>query len=103
MVHTHRAIIESNRSHRAIVESNRSVRTLLNAIASQGGGDRSAISTIAKKSQSRSSSLGAAYANSWAERHAERDALVGMRVNIPASHGNKYGYATKGTVLVSSR
>lgn len=81
--------------------SDRSMHVLLNVHASRGGGDRRALSSVAKKS--RTSSLAAAYASHWAERNGGPDVLVGMRVNVPATHPNKYGYATKGTILTTTR
>ena len=71
--------------------------SLLNALASRGGGSRRDVAIIAKRS--RQSSLAAAYGSAFVEL---RDDIVGMRINVPAAHGNKYGYATQGVIISSS-
>ena len=100
----------------------------LNAHASRGGGDRAAIAKVSKKQQNRSSSLASAYARRYAEqcpdaisaleslsfdesdevsigmRVGQSDEVsIGMRVGVPASHPNKYGYATSAIVVSVSR
>ena len=87
----------------------------LNAHASRGGGDRAAIAKVSKK-QNRSSSLASAYARRYAEQcpdaisaleslsfHESDEVSIGMRVGVPASHPNKYGYATSAIVVSVSR
>ena len=90
----------------------------LNALASRGGGDRSAIAKVAKKQKG--ASLAAAYAHRYADTIADHElsallqqnsfedheelVTVGTRVGVPSSHPNKYGYATTAVVVnVSGR
>ena len=90
----------------------------LNALASRGGGDRAAIAKVARKQNG--ASLARAYACRYAdatadhelaalsqlsfEEHNEELVTVGARVGVPATHPNKYGYATSAVVVsVSER
>ena len=90
----------------------------LNALASRGGGDRVAIAKVARKQNG--ASLARAYALRYAdatadhelaalsqlsfEEHNEELVTVGARVGVPATHPNKYGYATSAVVVsVSER
>ena len=90
----------------------------LNALASRGGGDRSAIAKVAKKQKG--ASLATAYAHRYADVIADHElsallqqnsfddheelVTVGARVGVPSSHPNKYGYATTAVVVnVSGR
>ena len=90
----------------------------LNALASRGGGDRVAIAKVARKQNG--ASLARAYARRYAdatadhelaalsqlsfEEHGEELVTVGARVGVPATHPNKYGYATSAVVVsVSER
>ena len=90
----------------------------LNALASRGGGDRSAIAKVAKKQKG--ASLAAAYAHRYADTIADHElsallqqnsfedheelVTVGTRVGVPSSHPNKYGYASTAVVVnVSGR
>ena len=90
----------------------------LNALASRGGGDRVAIAKVARKQNG--ASLARAYALRYAdatadhelaalsqlsfEEHGEELVTVGARVGVPATHPNKYGYATSAVVVsVSER
>ena len=90
----------------------------LNALASRGGGDRAAIAKVARKQNG--ASLARAYALRYAdatadhelaalsqlsfEEHGEELVTVGARVGVPATHPNKYGYATSAVVVsVSER
>ena len=90
----------------------------LNALASRGGGDRVAIAKVARKQNG--ASLARAYAHRYAdatadhelaalsqlsfEEHGEELVTVGARVGVPATHPNKYGYATSAVVVsVSER
>uniref|UniRef100_A0A7S0HQA6 Uncharacterized protein n=1 Tax=Phaeocystis antarctica TaxID=33657 RepID=A0A7S0HQA6_9EUKA len=90
----------------------------LNALASRGGGDRSAIAKVAKKQKG--ASLATAYAHRYADVIADHElsallqqnsfddheelVTVGTRVGVPSSHPNKYGYATTAVVVnVSGR
>ena len=90
----------------------------LNALASRGGGDRAAIAKVARKQNG--ASLARAYALRYAdatadhelaalsqlsfEEHGEELVTVGTRVGVPATHPNKYGYATSAVVVsVSER
>ena len=90
----------------------------LNALASRGGGDRAAIAKVARKQNG--ASLARAYARRYAdasadhelaalsqlsfEEHGEELVTVGARVGVPATHPNKYGYATSAVVVsVSER
>ena len=90
----------------------------LNALASRGGGDRAAIAKVARKQNG--ASLARAYAHRYAdatadhelaalsqlsfEEHGEELVTVGARVGVPATHPNKYGYATSAVVVsVSER
>ena len=76
---------------------------LLNAKASVGGGDRGQVSkVIAKKSASLAAAYGAHYLEQ-PHRRRHDSGLVGMLVNVPQSHGNKYGYATRGVILEQQR
>ena len=88
----------------------------LNAHASRGGGDRAAIAKVSKKQQNRSSSLASAYARRYAEQCPDAvsaleslsfdesdEVSIGMRVGVPRSHPNKYGYATSAIVVSVSR
>ena len=79
------------------------LRSLLNAKASVGGGDRAGVSkVIAKKSASQAAAYGAHYLEQ-PHRRRHDSGLVGMLVNVPQSHGNKYGYATRGVILEQQR
>ena len=90
----------------------------LNALASRGGGDRPAIAKVAKKQQVRGGSLQQAYAHHYADLLADQEicalsqlsfadeegaVTVGTRVGVPASHPNKYGYATTALVVTVCR
>ena len=92
-------------------------RRLLNALASRGGGDRSAIAKVVASKQ-RGASLAAAYGHRYADVIADHElcalsqlsfddheelVTVGIRVGVPASHPNKYGYATTAVIVDVSR
>ena len=88
----------------------------LNALASRGGGDRVAIAKVARKQNG--ASLARAYARRYAdatadhelaalsqlsfEEHNEELVTVGARVGVPATHPNKYGYATRCASVVKA-
>ena len=101
-------------------------RRLLNALASRGGGDRSAIAKVVASKQrgaslaskQRGASLAAAYGHRYADVIADHElcalsqlsfddheelVTVGIRVGVPASHPNKYGYATTAVIVDVSR
>jgi len=89
----------------------------LNALASRGGGDRVAIAKVARKQNG--ASLARAYALRYADAIADHElaalsqlsfeeheelVTVGARVGVPATHPNKYGYATSAVIVsVSER
>ena len=78
-------------------------RMLLNARASAVGGDRAGASkVIAKKSASLAAAYGAHYLEQ-PHRRQHDSGLVGMLVNVPQTHGNEYGYATRGVILEQQR
>ena len=87
----------------------------LNALASRGGGDRSAIAKVARKGASLATACAHRYADAIAdhelsalsqqlsfEEHEEL-VTVGTRVGVPSSHPNKYGYATTAVVVNVNR
>ena len=86
-------------------------RRRLNNLASLGGGDRSAIAKVAKRGSSPATTIAHRYAEHFIANEIsqlsfddpEELVTIGTRVGVPASHPNKYGYATTALIVNVSR